>query len=170
MLDELREQLNQEAEELLHELNVELPKEIEEAVAHGDISENSEYEAARERQQFVQARLDYISRRLSELSEMDMDTIPEDRVGFGTQVTVMDLDEDEEEVYTLAMGDLMDLDMDSGEISMESPIGRSLLGCEEGDRVTVNTPGGQLRYEVVEVETLHDMVDGEGRAEEQGAA
>lgn len=170
MLDELREQLNQEAEELLHELNVELPKEIEEAVAHGDISENSEYEAARERQQFVQARLDYISRRLSELSEMDMDTIPEDRVGFGTQVTVRDLDEDEEEVYTLAMGDLMDLDMDSGEISMESPIGRSLLGCEEGDRVTVNTPGGQLRYEVVEVETLHDMVDGEGRAEEQGAA
>ncbi len=170
MLEELREQLNQEAEELLHELNVELPKEIEEAVAHGDISENSEYEAARERQQFVQARLDYISRRLSELSEMDMDTIPEDRIGFGTQVTVRDLDEDEEEVYTLAMGDLMDLDMDSGEISMESPIGRSLLGCEEGDRVTINTPGGQLRYEVVELETLHDMVDGDGREEEQGAA
>ncbi len=170
MLEELREQLNQEAEELLHELNVELPKEIEEAVDHGDLSENSEYEAARERQQFVQARLDYISRRLSELSEMDMETIPEDRVGFGTQVTVRDLEEDEEEVYTLAMGDLMDLDMDSGEISMESPIGRSLLGCEEGDRVTVNTPGGQLRYEVVDVQTLHDMVDGEDRSEEQGAA
>lgn len=170
MLDELREELNEEAEELLHELNVELPKEIEEAVAHGDLSENSEYEAARERQQFVQARLDYISRRLSELSEMDMDTIPEDRVGFGTQVTVKDLDDGGEEVYTLAMGDLMDLDMDSGEISMESPIGRSLLGCEEGDRVTINTPGGQLRYEVMELETLHDMVDGEERAEEQGAA
>ena len=170
MLDELREQLNEEAEELLHELNVELPREIEEAVAHGDISENSEYEAARERQQFVQARLDYISRRLSELAEMDMDTIPEDRVGFGTQVTVKDLDDGGEEVYTLAMGDLMDLDMDSGEISMESPIGRSLLGCEEGDRVTVNTPGGQLRYEVLELETLHDMVEGEERTEEQGAA
>ena len=168
MLDKLKEELNEEAEELLHELNVELPKEIEKAVAHGDLSENSEYDAARERQQFVQARLDYISRRLSELAEMDLDTIPEDRVGFGSRVLVRDLEDDTEETFVLAMGDLMDLDSD--EISMESPIGRSLLGCEEGDRVTVNTPGGQLRYEVVEVETLHDMVDGEGRAEEQGAA
>ena len=161
MLDELKEQLNDEAEELLHELNVELPEEIEKAVAQGDLRENSEYEAALERQRFVQARLDYIARRLSELSEMDLDTIPGDRIGFGSRVTVKDLDDGSTEEYVLAMGDLMDLD--SGEISMESPIGRSLLGSQEGDRVEITTPGGLLRYEVIDVVTLHEILeDGEG--------
>ena len=157
MLDELREQLNDEAEELLHELNVTLPKEIEKAVAQGDLRENSEYEAALERQRFVQARLDYISRRLSELAEMDMDNIPEDRIGFGSKVKVLDLDDDSEEEYTLAMGEF--IDFDSGEISMESPIGRALLGGTVGDEVTVSTPGGQLHYEVLEFDTLHDLMD-----------
>lgn len=159
MLEELREQLSDEAEELLHELNVELPREIEKAVGHGDLSENSEYEAARERQQFVQARLDYISRRLSELAELDLDTIPEDRVGFGSRVKVLDLDDESEEVYTLAMGDF--IDFDSGEISMESPIGKALLGGREGDEVTVVTPRGELRYEILELTTLHDIVEEE---------
>jgi transcription elongation factor GreA len=157
VLEELREQLSDEAEELLHELNVELPKEIEKAVGHGDLSENSEYEAARERQQFVQARLDYISRRLSELAELDLETIPEDRVGFGSRVKVRDLDDDSEEVYTLAMGDF--IDFDSGEISMESPIGKALLGGREGDEVTVVTPRGELRYEILGLTTLHDIVE-----------
>ena len=157
MLEELREQLSDEAEELLHELNVELPKEIEKAVGHGDLSENSEYEAARERQQFVQARLDYISRRLSELAELDLETIPEDRVGFGSRVEVRDLDDDTEEVYTLAMGDF--IDFDSGEISMESPIGKALLGGRKGDEVTVVTPRGELRYEILGLTTLHDIVE-----------
>lgn len=160
MLDELREKLSEEAEELLHELNVELPKEIEEAVDHGDLSENSEYEAARDRQQFVQARLDYISRRLSELSELDLDTIPEDRVGFGSKVKVRDRDDGSEETYTLAMGDF--IDFEAGEISMDSPIGKALLGSQEGDEVTAVTPGGELHYEVVEVTTMHEMMDGGG--------
>ena len=161
VLDELKEQLNDEAEELLHELNVELPEEIEKAVAQGDLRENSEYEAALERQRFVQAKLNYIGRRLSELSEMDLDTIPEDRIGFGSRVTVEDLDDGSEEEYVLAMGDLMD--MDSGEISMESPIGKALLGKQEGDRVEINTPGGLLRYEIAGVVTLPEMLaDGEG--------
>lgn len=161
MLDELKEQLNDEAEELLHELNVELPDEIEKAVAQGDLRENSEYEAALERQRFVQARLDYIGRRLSELSEMDLDTIPEDRVGFGSRVEVRDLDDGSTEQFVLAMGDLMDLD--GGEISMESPIGRALLGSQSGDRVEITTPAGLLRYEVVELVTLHEILeDGEG--------
>jgi transcription elongation factor GreA len=160
VLEELREKLSEEAEELLHELNVELPKEIEEAVDHGDLSENSEYEAARDRQQFVQARLDYISRRLSELSELDLDTIPEDRVGFGSKVRVRDRDDGSEETYTLAMGDF--IDFESGEISMDSPIGKALLGSQEGDEVTAVTPGGELHYEVVEVTTMHEMMDGGG--------
>lgn len=157
MLDELREQLNDEAEELLHELNVTLPKEIEKAVAQGDLRENSEYEAALERQRFVQARLDYISRRLSELAEMNLDAIPEDRVGFGSKVKVLDLDDGSEEEYTLAMGEF--IDFESGEISMESPIGRALLGTTVGDEVTVSTPGGQLRYEVVGFDTLHQLME-----------
>ncbi|MFW6193083.1 MAG: GreA/GreB family elongation factor [Gemmatimonadota bacterium] len=160
MLEELREKLSAEADELLHELNVELPREIEEAVDHGDLSENSEYEAARDRQQLVQARLDYISRRLSELSELDLDTVPEDRVGFGSRVRVRDQDDGSEETYTLAMGDF--IDFEAGEISMESPIGKSLLGSSEGDEVTVVTPGGELHYEVLEVTTMHEMVDGAG--------
>lgn len=159
MLEELKEQLSDEAEELLHELNVTLPKEIEKAVAQGDLRENAEYEAALERQKFVQARLDYISRRLSELSEIAMDTIPTDRVGFGSQVRVRDLDDGEEEEFTLAMGDF--IDFDSSEISMESPIGKGLLGTSEGEEVTITTPGGELRYEVLEITTLHDILEAE---------
>lgn len=159
MLEELKNELSDEAEELLHELNVELPDEIEKAVAQGDLSENAEYEAALDRQRFVQARLDYISRRLSELAQIDLEHIPDDRVGFGSRVRVRDLSSDEVEVYTLAFGDFIDFEND--EISMESPIGRALLGCRVDDEVTVATPGGELRYVVEEFQTLHDLVQAE---------
>ena len=92
MLDHLKEKLNGEAEALLHELNVTLPREIEKAVAQGDLRENSEYAAALERQQLVRAKLDHIARRLSEISEIELDDVPTDRVGFGSQVVVRDLD------------------------------------------------------------------------------
>lgn len=157
MLEELRAELSEEAEELMHELNVTLPKEIEKAVAQGDLRENSEYKAALERQQFVQARLDYISRRLSELAELDLETIPEDRVGFGSRVRVRDVGDDSVETFTLAFGDFIDFEKD--EISMESPIGRALLGSVEGEEVTVVTPRGEVRYEIVEVTTLHEITD-----------
>lgn len=164
MLGELIDQLNSEAEELLHELNVTLPAEIEKAVAQGDLRENSEYSAALERQQFVQARLNYISRRLSELSEIDLDTIPTDRVGFGSRVHVKDVEDGSEELFVLAYGDF--LDFDSAEISMESPIGKALLGNSEGDEVAVTTPGGRMRFEILQIETLHDITaDGDGDGE-----
>lgn len=157
MLEELRAELSDEAEELMHELTVTLPQEIEKAVAQGDLRENSEYKAALERQQFVQARLDYISRRLSELAELNLDTIPEDRVGFGSRVRVRDVGDDSVETFTLAFGDMIDFEKD--EISMESPIGRALLGTVEGDEVTVVTPRGEIRYEVMDVTTLHEITD-----------
>lgn len=157
LLEELRAELSDEAEELMHELTVTLPQEIEKAVAQGDLRENSEYKAALERQQFVQARLDYISRRLSELAELNLDTIPEDRVGFGSRVRVRDVGDDSVETFTLAFGDMIDFDKD--EISMESPIGRALLGTVEGDEVTVVTPRGEIRYEVMDVTTLHEITD-----------
>ncbi len=165
MLDELKQKLNDEAEELLHELNVELPHEIEKAVEKGDLRENAEYSAALERQQQVQARLDHIARRLGELSEIDLDELPEDRVGFGSVVTVRDLDDESVEEYRLAFGD--DIDFEKGEVSMESPIGKALLGREEGDEVTVSLPAGRLRYRIEELVTLPSLTDEDG-AEAEG--
>lgn len=155
MLDHLKEKLNGEAEALLHELNVTLPREIEKAVAQGDLRENSEYAAALERQQLVRAKLDHIARRLSEISEIELDDVPTDRVGFGSQVVVHDLDDDARETYTLAFGDVIDLD--SSEISMASPIGKALLGRSVGDEIEVSLPGGRLRYRIEELVTLHEL-------------
>lgn len=163
MLDDLREKLEQEADELMHELNVVLPREIERAVGLGDLRENSEYAAALERQRFVQARLDYLSRRLAEISEIDVAHIPTDRVGYGSRVTVRDLEGGEEEDFVLAFGD--DVDFDNSEISMESPIGRALLGRQVGDTVDVALPVGGVRYEILRLLTIHELTaDGEEAA------
>lgn len=168
MLEELIEKLNTEAEELQHELNNELPEEIEKAVAQGDISENSEFEAARDRQQLVQAKLQQIARRLSELKEIDEQEVPEDRVGFGSRVTVRDTDDGTEEEFKVAFGD--DIDFENSEISMESPIGQALLGKEVGDEVSVRLPNGRVNYEIVDLTTLPQMaeegtlVEGEGES------
>lgn len=157
MLEELLDKLNGEAEALLHELAVTLPDEIERAVAQGDLRENSEYSAALERQGLVRARLEHIARRLSEISEISLDVIPEDRIGFGSKVDVRDLDDDETEEYTLAFGDMIDFDKD--EISMASPIGKALLGRRTGDLVEVSLPSGILRYEVLGFQTLHEFIE-----------
>lgn len=159
MLEELRQKLSDEAETLLHELNVILPREIEKAVAQGDLRENSEYSAALERQGFVRARLDYLARRMSRLGEIDIEHVPENRVGFGSRVRVKDLADGEVEEFLVTLGD--DLDFDGGEISMESPIGKALLGKREGDVVGVRLPAGAREFEVVELKTLHDLVDGD---------
>lgn len=155
MLNELLDKLNGEAEALFHELNVILPREIEKAVALGDLRENSEYSAALERQQLVRARLTYISRRLSEISEIDLEQIPQDRVGFGSKVEVLDLDDDVTETYTVAFGDVINLE--NSEISMASPIGKALLGKAAGDEAEVTLPGGQVRYRIVSLSTLHEL-------------
>ena len=160
MLNELKDKLNGEAEALFHELNVTLPREIEKAVALGDLRENSEYSAALERQQLVRARLTYISRRLSEISEIDLEQIPQDRVGFGSKVEVLDLDDEEVETYTLAFGDVIDLE--NSEISMASPIGKALLGREAGEEAEVTLPGGRVRYRIVSLLTLHDLMQDRG--------
>lgn len=157
MLDELREKLSGEAETLLHELNVILPREIEKAVAQGDLRENSEYTAALERQGFVRARLDYLVRRMSQLGEIDIEHVPEDRVGFGSRVSVRDTADDEIEEFSLTLGD--NLDFDANEISMESPIGKALLGKRVGDTVSVRLPAGAREFEVVELRTLHEGTD-----------
>ncbi len=152
MLDQIRERLEQEIETLTRELNVELPERISKAVELGDLRENSEYKSALERQQFIQARLGHLTHRLSELSKIDLERMPADRVGFGSKVTIVDLDLDEEMTFTLVAGDYMDLE--GGQVSMASPIGSGLQGARQGDTVTIQLPRGERRYEIRELQTL----------------
>ncbi len=152
MLDEIRERIEKEIEELTHELNVELPERISKAVEHGDLRENSEYKFALERQGFVQARIGQLQTRVSELSKIDVDNMPADRVGFGSKVKVHDLAMDEEMDLTIVAGDFMDLD--SGQVSMASPIGSGLKGAKEGEEVTITLPVGERQYKVLELQTL----------------
>ena len=157
MLEELKNKLGHEIERLLHELQVVLPKAIQKAVEHGDLRENAEYKAALEKQQQVQARLNHLTRRMSELSRIDLSDIPSDRVSFGSRVTVVDMRTRETETYTLAFGD--DVDIDSGQISMASALGQALLGKKKGDKVSVQLPRGERKLHVKELVTLPQMVD-----------
>ncbi|HEX6751727.1 MAG TPA: transcription elongation factor GreA [Longimicrobium sp.] len=157
MLDELKNRLGEEIERLTHELQVTLPKAIQKAVEHGDLRENSEYKSALERQQFVQARLNHLTKRYGELSKIDLSEIPSDRVGFGSRVTVVDLRTREEETYTLVFGDYIDID--SGQISVASPLGQTLMGKKPGDKVSLQLPRGERKLMIKELVTLSQMVD-----------
>lgn len=157
MLDELKNKLGEEIERLTHELQVTLPKAIQKAVEHGDLRENSEYKSALERQQFVQARLNHLTKRYGELSRIDLSEIPTDRVSFGSRVTVVDLRTREKETYTLAFGD--DVDFDSGQISMASALGQALVGRKPGDQVSVQLPRGERKLKITELVTLSEQID-----------
>ena len=163
MIDELKAKLQAEVERLNHEINFVLPKEIEKARAHGDLRENSEYKAALERQQFTGARLNHLRLRLSKLSNVSEHDIPRDRVGFGSRVTVQDLDTKTEETYALTLGEFVEGgEQDGGEIavSMASPLGKGLLGRKRGDTVSLALPMGKRRLKVVQVLTVHDLAAG----------
>jgi len=156
MLDELKRKLNEEVERLQHELNVTLPAEIRKAVEHGDLRENSEYKAALERQQFVQARLGHLRSRLSKLSSIDMSQIPPDKVGLGSRVVLQDEKTREKEVYHLVFGDAVEFE--EGHVTMASPIGRALLGKGVGDEIVLRLPAMTRRLKLVELQTIHDDV------------
>ena len=158
MLDEIRQKIEGEIEVLTRELNVELPDRIRIAVEHGDLRENSEYKAALERQGFVQARLNHLTGRMNEISQIDVDVLPYDRVGFGSRVNVHDMELDEVMSLTIVAGDFMDLD--AGHISMASPIGQGLLGARLDQEVTVQLPMGERRFKVLELVTLPQQLDG----------
>jgi transcription elongation factor GreA len=158
MIEELKQKLDDEIERLTHELSVTLPKAIKTAVEHGDLRENSEYKSALERQQFVQARLNQLTKRRQELSKIDLTEIPEDRVSFGSRVVVQDLRSKDEETYTLVFGDYIDID--TGQISMASPLGQSLLGKKVGEEVRLQLPRGERLLRVKELTTLPEMARG----------
>lgn len=152
MLEDIKTRISEEVEALTRELNVELPDRIKKAVELGDLRENSEYKSALERQQFVQARIGHLAWRMSELSKIDVNDIPSDRVGFGSTVRVVNVATNEETTFTIVAGDYIDLE--AGHISLESPIGRGLLGARQGDDVRVGLPAGERRFRVVELKTL----------------
>ncbi len=158
MLDEIREKIESEITSLTRELTVELPQRIKIAMEHGDLRENSEYKAAKERQGFVEARLNHLTSRMTELSKIDVNEMAYDRVGFGSKVTIHDLDMDEEFTFTITAGDFIDLD--AGQVSLASPIGQGLLGASEGEEVTVELPRGERRYKVLELQTLPQQLEG----------
>ena len=156
LLEEIRAKIDDEIERLQHELNIELPGRIQKAVELGDLRENAEYKSALERQQFVQARLTHLVQRAGELASIDLDAVPTDRVGFGSRVTVKNLDTKDDMTYTIVAGDYIDLD--SGQISMASPLGRGLMGRKEGETFEVELPAGVRRFHLVELQTLNEMV------------
>lgn len=156
MLEELKAKLEEEIARLSHELQVALPKAIQKAVEHGDLRENAEYKSALERQQFVQARLNHLTKRRGELSNVNLDEIPADKVGFGSRVTVTDLRSGGEETYTLVFGDYIDIE--TGQVSMASPLGQSLLNRGIGDEVALQLPRGVRRLRIERLITLHQMV------------
>ncbi len=156
MLDEIKQKIEDEIQRLHHELTVTLPVAIRKAVEHGDLRENADYKSALERQQFVQARIGHLTQRLSELSRIDLTSIPSDRVSFGSRVRVKDQKTKAETEYTITSGDYIDLD--AGHISRASPIGRALMGKKVGEEVAVQLPMGVRNYEILELTTLPEMV------------
>jgi transcription elongation factor GreA len=154
-MEELKKKLQEEIAALEYELRNELPKEILKARAHGDLSENAEYHAAKERQRYVDARLSQLQKRLREFSMVDMSRIPKDRVGLGSKVVVLDTDKDEKIRYRLVTSE--ESDAANGLISPTSPIGKGLIGKQVGDVVKITIPGGMKELEILELQTIHDQ-------------
>lgn len=160
MLDEIKARISEEVEALTRELNIELPDRIQKAVELGDLRENAEYKSALERQQFVQARIGHLAGRMAEISKINVADMPVDRAGFGSRLRVRDLVLDRELTFTIVAGDYIDLE--AGHVSLDSPIGRGLIGSREGDEVTIALPAGQRRFRVVELATLpRQLADGD---------
>lgn len=153
-MEDLKKKLQDEIAALEYELRNELPKEILKARAHGDLSENAEYHAAKERQAYVNARLGQLQKRLREWSMVDLSRIPRDRVGLGSTVVVLDTAKDEEITYRLVTSE--EADVSKGLISTTSPIGKGLLGKRVGDTVKIQIPGGAREMEVLQLTTIHD--------------
>ena len=154
-MEDLKKKLQDEIAALEYELRNELPKEILKARAHGDLSENAEYHAAKERQAYVNARLGQLQARLREFSMVDLTKIPRDRVGLGSQVLVLDIDKDEELTFSLVTSE--EADVSKGKISTSSPIGKGLLGKRVGDSVRIQIPDGVREMEILKLSTIHDL-------------
>ena len=153
-MQDIKKALQEQITQLEYELTTELPAEIKKAVALGDLSENAEYHMAKQRQEFVNARLGQLKKRMAELSLVNMANIPHDKVGFGSTVVVHDTEKDQEITYKLVTSE--ESDVAKGLISTTSPIGRALIGKEVGETVSVVIPAGKREMEIVKLTTIHD--------------
>jgi transcription elongation factor GreA len=154
MTELIKRKLQDEMNALEHELVYDLPKEIKRAAALGDLSENAEYHMAKQRQEFVKARLRQLGQRMADLSLINMDNIPKDKVGLGSTVKVYDNTKNEEMEYKLVTTE--ESDVATGKISTSSPIGRALLNKKVGDTATVVTPIGKRDLDILTLSTIHD--------------
>jgi transcription elongation factor GreA len=154
-LKQVKKNLEEKIRKLERELQEELPKALGKALEMGDLRENAEYQTAKERQSFVQAELAQLKERLAKLSLINLDKIPVGKVSYGSIVTLYDLDEEEEITYRLVTSE--ESDVKKGLISTSSPIGKSLMGREEGDEISIRTPGGERNYEIAKLLTIHDI-------------
>ena len=153
MKDRILKRFHNELAALERELKFELPQEIKRAREHGDLRENAEYKAAKERQEMVNARIAMLKRRMGEIALMNLDRVPHGRAGFGSTVHLRD-HKGAAVVYQLVMPE--EADVEKGMISTSSPIGRAILNKEEGDEIKVVIPAGTRRFELVKLITVHD--------------
>ena len=168
MTDLIRKKLQDELNALEHELVHELPKEIKKAAALGDLSENAEYHMAKQRQEFVKARFRQLGRRLADLSLINMNNIPKDKVGLGSTVKVHDSTKNEEVEYHIVTSE--ESDVAAGKISTNSPIGRALLNKKVGDTAEFVTPNGKREMEILKLTTVHDIAQAEAAAQAEAKA
>src|SRR5512146_1460821 len=154
MTEHIKRKLQEETETLEYERNHDLPKELKKAVAMGDLSENAEYHMAKQRQEFVRARLGQLKKRMADLSLVNMSNIPKDRAALGSTIKVYDSTKEEEIEYKLVTSE--ESDVTKGLISTTSPIGRALMGKKVGDTAVVVTPAGKRELEVLTLTTMHD--------------
>lgn len=148
-------QLKEELKKVDKELRIDVPKELRKAAAHCDFRENSEYEAAKQRQTFLQARVAHLTTRINMLVSLKLDNIPKDSIGFGSRIHLEDLKSGEQVVYELVTPE--EVDARNGKISVSSPIGKALLNKAVGDEVTINLRAVVKEYAVTELYTLHDL-------------
>jgi len=153
-LAKVKKKLQDEITTLEYEMNVELPKELMKARAHGDLSENAEYKYAKERQGYVSARLGQLKKRLGDIGMLNLSNIPADRTGYGSRVWVLDVKKSIEIEYKLVSTE--EADVTAGLISTTSPIGKALLGKNVGDEVKVQTPAGVKEFEIIRLKTIHE--------------
>lgn len=157
MTEAIKKKLKDELEELETELRIHLPQEIKKAKEFGDLRENAEYKAALERQEYVSSRIKQLRQRISEISSIDLSRIPRDKAAYGSTLFLYDSERDEEVTYKLVTPE--ESEPQKGLISTTSPVGRSLMGKEEGDEVTVRIPSGTRNFEIRRLTTLHDETD-----------
>ncbi len=153
-LTKIKQKLQEEISALETELNIELPKELMKARAHGDLSENAEFKFAKERQGYVNARIGQLKKRLGDLGMLNLSNIPRDRAGYGSRVWVKDVQRAVKVEYKLVTSE--EADAEKGLISTTSPIGKALLGRRVGDEVQVQTPAGKKEFELIRLVTIHE--------------